>query len=235
MRVKYYFSHKVHWVQINLVTRTTINQTGNKLLLSNWSHSGKQNLWYLPEEEPVWTWDMGVCVSLSWLLHGLSQLDRRREWRPRPRSVTSDELLDEGTSWEPGMTPQLGKSILLLPTAARSDSSGSKIELKDVAKRQEKRVSKKSCQWVSQRKWQDKKSADTFFEDPCENKHSPRRLVSPTLADGGANLLPRCLTQLPCISVRITDPPSSMWHSCWCTRTPLLMTSASSPPPCRLV
>lgn len=37
------------------------------------------------------------------------------------------------------------------------------------------------------------------------NKH-----ISPTLADGGANLLPLCLVQLPCISVRITDPPSSM-------------------------
>lgn len=32
----------------------------------------------------------------------------------------------------------------------------------------------------------------------------------PTLSDGGANLLPLCSVKLPCISVRITDPPSSM-------------------------
>lgn len=50
-------------------------------------------------------------------------------------------------------------------------------------------------------------------------------------ANSGANLLPLCPVQLPCIPVRITDPPSSMWHGCWCTRTPLLMTSAPPPPP----
>lgn len=51
-------------------------------------------------------------------------------------------------------------------------------------------------------------------------------LSPPTLTDKRANLLPLCSVKLPCISVCITDPPSSMWHGCWCTRTPLLMTSA---------
>lgn len=75
-----------------------------------------------------------MCVSVSWLLQGLSQPDSLRDWRPRPRSVTPGGPLDDGISWEPGMPPQLGKSILLLPTAASSDSFRSKIQFRDVEK-----------------------------------------------------------------------------------------------------
>lgn len=64
-----------------------------------------------------------MSASDSWLLQGLSQPDSRRDWRPRPRSVTPGGPLDGGISWEPGMPARLGKSILLLPTAASSDSS----------------------------------------------------------------------------------------------------------------
>lgn len=73
-------------------------------------------------------------MSVSWLLQGLSQPDRRRDWRPRPRSVTPGGPLDDGISWEPGMPPQLGKSILLLPTAASSDSFRSEIQFRDLAR-----------------------------------------------------------------------------------------------------
>lgn len=50
--------------------------------------------------------------------------------------MTPGGPLDEGISWEPGMPPQLGKSILLLPTAASSDSFRSKIQFTDVARRE---------------------------------------------------------------------------------------------------
>lgn len=68
-------------------------------------------------------------------------------------------------------------------------------------------------------------------KNPKQTNPSLITVSPPTLSDGGANLLPLCSVKLPCISVRITDPPSSMWHGCWCTRTPLLMTSAPTPPP----
>lgn len=76
-----------------------------------------------------------MCVSVSWLLQGLSHPDSRRDWRPRPRSVTPGGPLDDDISSEPGMPPQLGKSILLLPTAASSDSFGSKIQFREVLKK----------------------------------------------------------------------------------------------------
>lgn len=69
-------------------------------------------------------------MSVSWLLQGLSHPDSRRDWRPRPRSVTPGGALDDAISSEPG-TPQLGKSILLLPTAASSDSFGSEIQFRE--------------------------------------------------------------------------------------------------------
>lgn len=84
-------------------------------------------LQYLLDGELDWTCEWCVCVSASWLLQGLSHPDSRRDWRPSPRSVTPGGPLDDGISSEPGMTPQLGKSILL-PTAASSDSFGSKIQ-----------------------------------------------------------------------------------------------------------
>lgn len=77
-----------------------------------------------------------MWLSVSWLLQGLSQPDSRRDWRPRPRSVTPGGPLDEGISWELGMPPQLGKSILL-PTAASSDSFRSKIQFRDLEERGE--------------------------------------------------------------------------------------------------
>lgn len=78
-------------------------------------------------------------MSVSWLLQGLSHPDSRRDWRPRPRSVTPGGPLDDGISSEPGMPPQLGKSILLLPTAASSDSFGSKIQFRDAEKEEGER------------------------------------------------------------------------------------------------
>lgn len=69
-------------------------------------------------------------MSVSWLLQGLSQPDSRRDWRPRPRSVTPGGALDDAISSEPG-TPQFGKSILLLPTAASSDSFWSEIQFRE--------------------------------------------------------------------------------------------------------
>lgn len=84
-------------------------------------------------------------MSVSWLLQGLSQPDRRRDWRPRPRSVTPGGPLDDGISWEPGMPPQLGKSILLLPTAASSDSLWSEIQFRDVAEERREEVLEKNC------------------------------------------------------------------------------------------
>lgn len=58
-----------------------------------------------------------VDFSESWLLHGLSQPDKLRDWRPRPSSLTSGRPRDE--SW-----PLLGKSILLR-TADRSEAGQS--------------------------------------------------------------------------------------------------------------
>lgn len=81
-----------------------------------------------------------MCVSVSWLLQGLSQPDKRRDWRPRPRSVTPGGPLDDCMSWEPGMPPQLGKSILLLPTAASSDSFRSEIQFRNVEKEERESV-----------------------------------------------------------------------------------------------
>lgn len=81
-----------------------------------------------------------VCVSVSWLLQGLSHPDRRRDWRPRPRSVTPGGALDDGISSEPGMPAQLGKSILLLPTAASSDSFRSKIQFRDALQKEGREV-----------------------------------------------------------------------------------------------
>lgn len=109
------------------------------------SYNTQFKVWHLLEGELVWTWDGEVCVSASWLLQGLSQPDRRRDWRPRPRSVTPDGSLDNDISWEPGMASQFGKSILLLPTAARSDSvpkSSSQIkqERKEISVRQPQRT-----------------------------------------------------------------------------------------------
>lgn len=69
-------------------------------------------------------------MSVSWLLQGLSHPDSRRDWRPRPRSGTPGGARDDAISSEPG-TPQLGKSILLLPTAASSDSLRSKIQFRE--------------------------------------------------------------------------------------------------------
>lgn len=69
-------------------------------------------------------------MSVSWLLQGLSHPDSRRDWRPRPRSVTPGGALDDAISSEPG-APQLGKSILLLPTAASSDSFRSEIQFRE--------------------------------------------------------------------------------------------------------
>lgn len=84
-------------------------------------------LQYLLDGELDWTWEGCVCESVSWLLQGRSHPDSRRDWRPSPRSETPAGPLDDGISSEPGMTPQLGKSILL-PTAASSDSSRSKVQ-----------------------------------------------------------------------------------------------------------
>ena len=227
-------------VQINGVTRANTNcwentQLPTWLTIWNWIisrrfkceseiQSGKQKAWYLLEGELVWIWEGEECESVSWLLQGLSQPDRRRDWRPRPRSVTPGEPLDDGISWEPGTQPQLGKSILLLPTAASSDSFWSEIQFRGAATRERKEevLEKNSC------------FSPRYRENSRERLVTRNRLKiktfittsPPTLADGGANLLLLCPVRLPCISVRITDPPSSMWHGCWCTRTPLLMTSA---------
>lgn len=83
---------------------------------------------------------------MSWLLQGRSHPDSRRDWRPSPRSETPAGPLDGGISSEPGMTPQLGKSILL-PTAASSDSSGSKVqfERKQEKKKREEETSVKTA------------------------------------------------------------------------------------------
>lgn len=84
----------------------------------------KEVFQYSLEVELVWAWEAAVvCVSVSWLLQGRSQPDRLRDWRPRPRSLTSGRPLEE-PSWRElplPLTLLLGKSILL-PTAARSDS-----------------------------------------------------------------------------------------------------------------
>lgn len=69
-------------------------------------------------------------MSVSWLLQGLSHPDSRRDWRPRPRSETPGGALDDAISSEPG-APQLGKGILLLPTAASSDSFRSEIQFRE--------------------------------------------------------------------------------------------------------
>lgn len=81
-------------------------------------------------------------MSVSWLLQGLSQPDSRRDWRPRPRSVTPGGALDDAVSSEPGAAPQLGKSILLLPTAASSDSFQSEIQFRETENRTVKRAVK---------------------------------------------------------------------------------------------
>lgn len=91
----------------------------------------KKKSWYLLEGELVWTWEGEGFVSVSWLLQGLSHPDSRKDWRPRPRSVTPGGALEVAISSEPGIT-QLGKSILLLPTAASSDSIWVKIQFRDV-------------------------------------------------------------------------------------------------------
>ena len=90
-------------------------------------------LWYLPEGELLWACEETVeCVSVSWLLQGRSQLDRLRDWSPRPRSETAGRPLDvEDMSWERDMPlPQLGNSILL-PTAASSLSFPSEVRFRD--------------------------------------------------------------------------------------------------------
>lgn len=84
-------------------------------------------------------------MSVSWLLQGLSHPDSRRDWRPRPRSVTPGGALDDAISSEPG-TPQLGKSILLLPTAASSDSW-----VQDPVQRNRNRTVKRAVKSVPQR------------------------------------------------------------------------------------
>ena len=96
----------------------------------------------MPEGELLWACEETVvCVSVSWLLQGRSQLDRLRDWRPRPRSETSGRPLDvEDMSWERAMPlppPQLGNSILL-PTAASSLSFPSEVQFRD--KHSEKQV-----------------------------------------------------------------------------------------------
>lgn len=157
-------------------------------------------------------------MSVSWLLQGLSQPDRRRDWRPRPRSVTPGGPLDDGISWEPGMPPQLGKSILLLPTAASSDSLWSEIQFRDVAEERREEVLEKNCCFslryienVRERLSHKTVSVKKNLIKNRKKKKTSLIITSPrTLADGGANLLLLCLVQLPCISVRITDPPSSM-------------------------
>ena len=90
-------------------------------------------LWYLPEGELLLPCEETVeCVSVSWLLQGRSQLDRLRDWSPRPRSETAGRPLDvEDMSWERDMPlPQLGNSILL-PTAASSLSFPSEVRFRD--------------------------------------------------------------------------------------------------------
>lgn len=73
------------------------------------------------------------------------------------------------------MPPQLGKSILLLPTAARSDSSGSKIKFKDVTKKKKKRKGKTVSihSYVSVSYKGNDESVDTFFEEKTHLKKLP--------------------------------------------------------------
>lgn len=61
--------------------------------------------------------------------------------------MTPGGALDEGISSELGKPPQLGKSILLLPTAASSDSFWSKIQFRDVGggKKKKKKRKKVNC------------------------------------------------------------------------------------------
>lgn len=103
-------------------------------------------LQHLLDGELDWTWKWCACESVSWLPQGRSQPDSRRDWRPSPRSETLAGPLDGGISSEPGMTPQLGKSILL-PTAASSDSSGSKVQFR---RKENKKTSRKVLEELRQ-------------------------------------------------------------------------------------
>jgi hypothetical protein len=118
----------------------------HKPSLTSMEHDDKSivtvKLCYLPVGELLWACEETVaCVSVSWLLQGRSQLDRLRDWSPRPRSETSGRPLDvEDMSWERDMPlppPELGNSILL-PTAASSLSFPSEVQFRD--KHSEKQV-----------------------------------------------------------------------------------------------